>query len=106
MRAASLYSVGKRFEQLDDLVLLACGQELMTRCALPKTDWAQKIFRYELVGAASGFATVAWTPFGMISANLVLSGSVAFMGILVEKVAGRSYKEKRSAVMQYTLYEL
>lgn len=80
--------------------------ELMTKCALPRAAWAEKIFRPEVVGCEGAYANVSWNTFGMISVNLIIGGDVAFLGIPTDKVPGATYKDKRTALMRSTVDDL
>jgi hypothetical protein len=82
------------------------GTELMTKCALPRQPWSEEVFKPELIGCSDAYANVFWSPFGMISVNLVMSGDVCFLGIPSDKVPGLTFKDKRATLMRSTVDDL
>lgn len=90
----------KKFEET---LVKACGTEVRTKCALPKSPWAESIFNFEIVGGDSTSANVTFTPYGMMCCCLLLSGDASFLGIPYEQVDGATFKEKRASVLRYTV---
>ena len=93
----------KRLEQgLEVLV----GSDLRSTIPLPKQDWAATVFRPQLFGMGAMDLNVTWPPYGMMSANLVLGGAIVFAGLPTDKIAGSTYKEKRTNVLRMSPEEL
>ena len=97
-------AVIKRFNQV---VQAAVGGELLTRCALPRSEWVARLFSYEAVGYGSKpHANVAWNPYGMMSAMVILEGDYAMLGVSEDEVEGSSFSEKRTSMLRFTVDDI
>ena len=93
-------------KKLEEAVVAATSAEIRTKSALPKASWAVKVFEMEVIGTNSGYATASWSPYGMMSAIMVLEGNVAFFGVPTNKVEGDSYADKRATIFRSTIDDL
>ena len=93
----------KRF---DELVQASLGTEIRTKASLPKSDWARQIFQFEVFGCDECDANVGWPSFGLMQCNLVLSGTVSYIGLRSERVPGATYEEKRANVLRMTVDDI
>ena len=93
----------KRFEEI---VLKVTGQEVRSKCPLPKAGWADKIFQMEIFGTGSMYANVMLLPYGMMSCAVMLEGTCCFLGLPFEQVDGATLKEKRNTFLRYTVDDL
>ena len=96
-------TVIKRFEEQ---VILATSADCRTKRSLPKEEWTKKIYEFALHGTASSCLDANWTPFGMVQANIVLSGNICFAGFKTDRIPGTSYEEKRNYILRCTIDQL
>ena len=90
--------------KLEESLCIAVGSEIMTKMALPKTDWAANIFTPEVVGYGdTPYANVQWNAWGLMSALFILEGDVAFFGIKEDQIEGNSFVDKKSSMLRYTV---
>ncbi len=88
-------------------VQTAVGMELLTRCALPRSEWGTRLWGYEAVGYGSKpHANVAWSPYGMMSGMICLEGDYAMLGIAEDEVEGGTFQEKRTSFLRYTIDDI
>ena len=93
-------------KKLEEAVVAATIAEIRTESALPKASWVVKVFEMEVIGTNSGYVTASWSPYGMMSAIMVLEGNVAFVGVPTNKVEGASYADKRATIFRSTIDDL
>jgi hypothetical protein len=96
-------AVLKRFE---GIVLKVAGQEVRSKCPLPKAEWADKIFQMEIFGTGRMYANVTVLPHGMMSCAVMLEGTCCFLGLPYEQVDGATLSEKCNTFMRYTVDDL
>ena len=70
------------------------GAELFSRFALPRAQWAQEVYDFEVFGTDHAYVQPMWPNFGMMQAMIVDSGTVAIAGIPNGRVPGSTFKEK------------
>ena len=92
--------VVKRF---DELVAGGCTSELRTKSALPRAEWASRIFEVEAFGTDSAYANANWPNYGMMQALLLISGDFAIMGVKTDRVQGATFAAKRAEVMRMSV---
>ncbi len=104
---ADTISAGKRIEKmLDQLVTVAFGSDTRSQRALPKADWAHRVFAFSVYGSGPCTAEVNWPDFGMMQAQIVLAGDVVYAGVPSGRVPGTTFAEKRANVMRMTVDDI
>ena len=87
-------------KKLEEMICACVGAELRSKMPLPKLPWADQVFVPEILLSSESYSQAMWTPFGLMQANLLISGDAAFAGIRTEQIPGNTYAEKRAAVLR------
>ena len=90
----------------DEKVGMGLGAELRSKRSLPAGEWARKVFAFFLYGGSYGATEVAWAPYGMMQAQLVISGTMVIIGLKTDTLPGHTYEEKRNAVSRMTMQNI
>ena len=78
---------------------MVMGMGMCTTSTMPRADWAAKIYRKEVFATNAVDANVTWPPFAKMSADLMLSSDIVFLGVPTERVPGETVKEKRENLL-------
>ena len=94
-------SGGRLAERKVDEAVQACfGQDVRTKMPLPQAEWANAVFKFELLAFRPSSILVNWAPYCMMSAVVMLSGNAVLAGIKPERVQGSTWAEKRDYLYQ------
>ena len=90
----------------DSLIQKCAGQDLRTRCVLPRVDLAPKVFEPEIFGSGACEVNIFWPAYGMMSANVILEGDVVIAGVHTDKLPGDTFEDKRTAAFRMTVDDI
>ncbi|CAK0820655.1 unnamed protein product, partial [Prorocentrum cordatum] len=75
-------------KRLTTQIAAVVGKDLLSQRMPPRADWANNVFKREVIGAGSVDLNADWNAFGMMATYVVFSGNVVFCGFPTEKIDG------------------
>ena len=84
----------------------AIGNDYFSTTTLPKAEWANTVYGFQVMSASDDYASAGWSHMGMMECRLVLKCDMVVVGVPSDKVPGATFREKRTNAYSMNPVEL